>query len=177
MRTVLQTLAAAFALVSLSDTADAKVTDSSTNGFAIIHSAEVNAKPEAIWAQLTHPERWWSKDHSWSGNAANFSLRPVPGGCFCEKLPDAGFAEHARVIYAAPGKMLRLSGAFGPLQGEALVGTLTITIKPMASGDSLLTFNYVVGGYSRLSLTDIAPGVDGVLAEQHGRLMKLFLAR
>ncbi len=69
--------------------------------------------------------------------------------------------------------MLRLSGALGPLQGEALSGTLTIKIVPGKDGTSAVTFEYVVGGYSRMALTELAPAVDGVIAEQHRRLLKL----
>lgn len=160
-------------LASATVAAQGKVAQVSTDGFVIVHSSEVQATPEQIWAQLVHPERWWSKAHSWSGNAASFSLTPRMGGCFGEKLADSGFAEHARIIHVAPAKMLRLSGALGPLQGEALTGTLTFTIKAGPGGTSILDFEYVVGGYSRLSLPEIAPAVDGVLAEQHRRLLRL----
>src|SRR3546814_11495384 len=61
--------------------------------------------------------------------------------------------------------MLRLSGAFGPLQGEALAGTLTIQIKETPTG-SALRFDYVVGGYMRFKTADIAPAVDKVIGEQ-----------
>src|SRR3546814_16695112 len=61
--------------------------------------------------------------------------------------------------------MLRLSGAFGPLQGEALDATLTIQIKETPTG-SALRFDYVVGGYMRFKTADIAPAVDKVLGEQ-----------
>ncbi|MSO98360.1 MAG: ATPase [Rhodospirillaceae bacterium] len=153
--------------------AQARVASSTAAGFHVSYTATVAATPEAIWAQLAHPERWWSKDHSWSGDAANFSLGVKPGGCFCEKLPGGGFVEHARVIYAAPGKMLRLSGGLGPLQGEAVAGTLTITIKAGEAQSSTLDFDYVVGGYARFDLKELAPVVDGVVGEQHKRLGQL----
>ena len=153
--------------------AHSKVVATDDRGFAISHSGEVKAAADAVWALLVHPETWWNKDHSWSGDAANFTMTPVAGGCFCEKLPNAGFVEHARIIFVAPSRMLRLSGALGPLQGEALIGTLTITIKAGTSGTSVVSFDYVVGGYSRFPLKEIAPAVDSVLAEQHRRLLKL----
>lgn len=153
--------------------AQGKVVTADDRGFAISHSAEVKETPDAVWAKLVHPEAWWNKDHSWSGNAANFSMSAIAGGCFCETLPNAGFAEHARIIHAAPSHILRMSGALGPLQGEALTGTLTVTIKAASNGASIVSFDYVVGGYSRFALKDIAPAVDGVIAEQHRRLLKL----
>ena len=53
-----------------------------------------------------------------------------------------------------------------------MVGTLTFTITPGQDGTSIISFEYVVGGYSRLSLLKIAPLVDSVIGEQHGRLLK-----
>lgn len=161
------------AMIGTTLPASAKVVQASSDGFVVSQTGEVQAGPEAVWAALTHPERWWNKVHSWTGNAQNFSMTLKPGGCFCEALPDSGFAEHSRIVFFQPNKLLRLSGAFGPLQGEALVGTLTIKITPGKEGASVVIFEYVVGGYSRLPLTELAPAVDGVIAEQHRRLLKL----
>ena len=41
------------------------------------------------------------------------------------------------MIYAEPGVMLRMTGALGPLQGEALLGTLTIELRPVEGGTEL----------------------------------------
>lgn len=149
--------------------AQAKVIDQSDIGFTVAHTAQVAATPEDVWKMLRLPDKWWSKDHSWSGDAANFWLDSQAGGCFCEKLPDPvagmGSVQHARIIFAKPNEMMRLSGAFGPLQGEAVTGTLTIQIKPTATG-SAIRFDYVVGGYMRFKVADVAPAVDKVLGEQ-----------
>src|SRR3546814_2102070 len=88
---------------------------------------------------LRTPDKWWSAEHSWSGDAANFWLDSQAGGCFCEKLPGVagmGSVQHARILFAQPNAMMRLSGAFGPLQGEAVTGMLTIQIKPTDAGRS-----------------------------------------
>ena len=69
------------------------------------------------------------------------------------------------MLFSKPGQLLRLSGAFGPLQGEALTGTLTIQIKETPTG-SALRFDYVVGGYMRFKVAEIAPAVDKVIGEQ-----------
>ena len=82
-----------------------------------------------------------------------------------------GSVQHARILFAKPNEMLRLSGALGPLQGEAVTGTLTIQIKPM-DGGSLIRFDYVVGGYMRVKVADIAPAVDGVIGQQLAGLAK-----
>lgn len=151
--------------------AQAKVIDQSDIGFTVAHSAQVAASPEDVWKMLRTPDKWWSKDHSWSGDAANFWLDSQAGGCFCEKLPPArpggapGSVQHARILFAKPDELMRLSGAFGPLQGEAVAGTLTIQIKPTPTG-SAIRFDYTVGGYMRFKVADVAPGVDRVLGEQ-----------
>lgn len=155
--------------------AGAKVIDQSEIGFTVAHTAQVAATPADVWKMLRTPDKWWSKEHSWSGDAANFWLDSQAGGCFCEKLPDTGSGvgsvQHARIVFAKPNQMLRLSGAFGPLQGEALNGTLTVQIKQTPTG-SAIRFDYVVGGYMRFKVGDIAPAVDGVIGEQLAGLAK-----
>ncbi|WP_234715662.1 SRPBCC family protein [Sphingopyxis macrogoltabida] len=155
--------------------AAAKVIDQSEIGFTVAHTAQVAATPADVWKMLRTPDKWWSKEHSWSGDAANFWLDSQAGGCFCEKLPDTGSGlgsvQHARIVFAKPNQMLRLSGAFGPLQGEALNGTLTVQIKQTPTG-SAIRFDYVVGGYMRFKVGDIAPAVDGVIGEQLAGLAK-----
>ncbi|SBV34800.1 conserved exported protein of unknown function [uncultured Sphingopyxis sp.] len=149
--------------------AHAKVIDQGEIGFTVAHTAQVPATPADVWKMLRMPQNWWSKDHSWSGDAANFWLDSQAGGCFCEKLPDTGSGvgsvQHARILFAKPNELLRLSGAFGPLQGEALDATLTIQIKETPTG-SALRFDYVVGGYMRFKVAEIAPAVDKVIGEQ-----------
>lgn len=149
--------------------AAAKVIDQGDIGFTVAHTAHVAAPPADVWTMLRSPQKWWSKEHSWSGDAGNFWLDSQAGGCFCEKLPDSGAGpgsvQHARIIFAKPGQMLRMSGAFGPLQSEALTGTLTIQIKETPTG-SAIRFDYVVGGYMRFKVGEIAPAVDAVIGEQ-----------
>ena len=161
--------AAMIAALAFVPAAAAKVVDQSEAGFTVAHTAQVAATPADVWKMLRMPQNWWSKDHSWSGDATNFWLDSQAGGCFCEKLPDTGAGvgsvQHARVLFSKPGQMLRLSGAFGPLQGEAANGTLTIQIKATPTG-SALRFDYVVGGYMRFKTAEIAPAVDKVIGEQ-----------
>jgi len=161
----------AMALATSVAPAWAKVAANADSGFSISHTALVRAPLARVWAALLTPGKWWSSAHSWAQDAANMTLAAKPGGCFCEKLPDGGFAEHARVIFAAPRNRLLLSGAFGPLQGEALTGTLTITLAPTMGGTTL-TFDYEVGGYARFPLSSISGPVDSVFAEQHARLVR-----
>ena len=176
--------AALLALTGRAAPAAAKVVDATDSGFAVTGDYDIAVPPDALWAMLVQPELWWSAEHSWSGNAANFSLNPVAGGCFCERLVTPGSTddheeevkyrantvEHARVLYADSGKLLRLSGALGPLQSEAVTGTLSFTLTPGPANSSKLRMDYIVGGYSRIPLKNVAPAVDKVMAEQMVRL-------
>src|SRR3546814_3340582 len=82
-----------------------------------------------------------------------------------------GSVEHARVIHAAPDRQLRLSGALGPLQAEAVTGTQTFDIAPSGKGVRVV-MRYVFGGYIRMGAARIAPVVDKVLAEQLSGLQR-----
>jgi uncharacterized protein YndB with AHSA1/START domain len=152
--------------------AHAEVKAATDAGFTLSHTHKVAATPDQVWAALVQPSRWWSKDHSWSGDAKNFSLDPQAGGCFCERW-GVNSVEHARVVFAMPGQQLRLLGAFGPLQGEALAGALTFTLKGDGKA-TIITADYVVGGYARFPLRQIAPVVDGVIGAQVTGLAGLF---
>jgi uncharacterized protein YndB with AHSA1/START domain len=160
-------------LVGLSCSAplSAAVTGQAANGFAIENSVDVAADPALVYALLQQPGRWWNGDHSYSGDTRNMTLEARVGGCFCEALPargnaPAGAVEHARVIHAAPSSMLRLVGSLGPLQGEAVTGTLTFTLKPLETGGTRIILAYVVGGYARGGVDKLAGPVDGVLGQQ-----------
>ena len=138
-------------------------------GFEVAAEVSVAAAPDAAYAAIAKPSAWWSADHTYSGDAANLSLDPRAGGCFCEALPSSGSVEHMRVAYAVPGKALRLRGALGPLQGEGVDGALTWTLTPEGTGTKIV-MSYVVGGYFRAGAEKIAPGVDHVLSDQLARL-------
>lgn len=157
-----------FALL-IATPAAAEVTSSAETGFATRHSAIVKASPAQVYAALLQPQKWWNPQHSWSGDAANLSLDPRPGGCFCEKLPGGG-VEHGRVIFARPGQLLRLSAALGPLQGEGVSATLSWTLTAVPEG-TRITQDYVVGGYIRGGGAKWAAPVDGVVGGQFARLV------
>lgn len=162
-------IALGWAGVAMATPAHSVVTGSSENGFAVENSVDVGADSATVYRLLSQPARWWHGEHSYSGNAANLTLEARAGGCFCETLPgrggEAGSVEHGRIVYAAPGQRLRISGALGPLQAEAVTGTLTFDIAPAARGVRV-TMSYVAGGYVRMGAGRMAPLVDRVLAEQ-----------
>lgn len=154
--------------------AHADVVSRSEAGFVVRLSSEVTAPAADAWKTVLTPAQWWQSQHTFSGDAANISLDPEVGGCFCEVLPrpegapalqKPGGVQHMRVIYIEPPRALRLSGALGPLQSEALAATMTITIKPTEKGSRIL-FEYVVGGFMRYKVDEIAPAVDRMLAAQ-----------
>ncbi|WP_373489936.1 SRPBCC domain-containing protein [Parasphingorhabdus sp.] len=162
--------------------AQAEVTNTAANGFTVQHETVIAAEAEAVWKAMIAPSRYWNGEHSWSGNAENFYLVPQAGGCFCELIRTAsddnikssdGSVQHMRVIYAHNNKMLRMSGALGPLQSEAVTGTLTMQLQPQAQSTKV-RFVYKVGGYMEFPVDQIAPAVDGVIGEQLARLSALF---
>jgi hypothetical protein len=174
------TCAAALCFAALP--ANAEVTNTADNGFTVQHQTVISGDSEAVWKALIAPSRYWNADHSWSGDAENFYLVPQAGGCFCELIRTTskdniktsdGSVQHMRVIYARNGKMLRLSGALGPLQGEAVTGTLTMLLQPQGES-TVVRFTYKVGGYMEFPIDQIAPAVDGVIGEQLTRLSALF---
>jgi len=155
-------------LAATATPAVAEVIDAGPGGFTVSLSAAVKAAPEAAFGKLVDVASWWAPGHTWSGDAANLSLDPTPGGCFCERLPGGG-VQHLEVVYAHPPKLLRLRGGLGPLQAMAVQGSLTWAVAA-AEGGSRITVTYAVVGYAPDGLQGWAAAVDGMLGEQLGRL-------
>lgn len=149
--------------------ASAAVTSAVDHGFEIRHEVVLAMPPGAAWTRIGRIQDWWSKNHTYSGNAANLRLSLRPGGCFCETFPAGGGIEHMRVTYAAPGKRAVLTGGLGPLLYEAVAGSLDITLKPEGAG-TRVTFTYRAAGFARANGKTMASLVDQVLGEQVARL-------
>ena len=146
----------------------------SADGFLVRHEMTVAAPPARVYDALVRElSTWWSPSHTYTGDARNLSIDAQPGGCFCEKYPAGGGIEHARVIHAAPGRLLRLSGALGPLAPDGVAGSLSWRMTLEGAGTKL-ELTYSVGGYMADGFEKIAPAVDRVLGEQAQRL-KLFV--
>jgi len=148
--------------------ARAEVTDVGADGFALHESAEIAAAPDVVWPVLTAPSKWWDPEHTYSHDAANLTLDPRAGGCWCETLPGGGSVEHMRVVFAAPGKLLRLKGALGPFQAFA-DGVMTVMLSPK-DGGSVVQIDYTIFGHRKDGLAPLAPIADRVIAEQLSRL-------
>ena len=75
------------------------------------------------------------------------------------------------VLFADPGKLLRLSGGLGPLQSMAVNAVMTWTFQPGDKGTTV-EMTYAAGGYDREGFKDLAPGVDAVLRAQIERYQR-----
>jgi uncharacterized protein YndB with AHSA1/START domain len=151
--------------------AKADIVSSSDGAFVLEAEQEVAADPDVVWRALTRIDRWWSSEHTYSGDARNLSIAAHAGGCFCERWQGGQSVEHARIVmvtHGEGGRALRLLGGLGPLQGIGATGVLTFSVTPHASG-AKLTMTYRVSGDTDLGLDALAPAVDQVMMEQFAR--------
>jgi uncharacterized protein YndB with AHSA1/START domain len=145
------------------------VVDSAADGFTTKATVSIHASPADVYKRLLEIGNWWASGHTFSGDAHNLTIEERPMGCFCEKLPNNGAVRHMEVIYFQPGKLLRMSGAMGPLQSMAVSAVATFSLSP-EDGGTVLQFTYTVGGYYPQGLNKLAPIVDTVMTEQVTRL-------
>ena len=148
--------------------ARAAVVETGPNGFALRQTLHIAATPERVYTVLTQPAKWWNSEHTFSGSAANLTLDPRAGGCFCEAW-NGGSVQHLVVVDAEPGKVLRLRGALGPFQGQGIDGALTFTLKANAGGTDL-TLDNIVGGFIKGGFGKWPRLADAMLADQMARL-------
>src|ERR1039457_4473164 len=95
----LATIVAAL-VVGAAGPAAAATSEVSPSGFVVTLRQEVKASPHRVYEALGEVDRWWSSQHTWSGNAANLSLATQASACFCERW-EGNSVEHGRVVYAA----------------------------------------------------------------------------
>lgn len=162
--------ATVIALATLGSAVNAAVVDTAPNGFDIQQVVHIAAPPDAVYAALIVPGKWWNSEHTFSGSAANLRLEARGGGCFCESWPD-GSVQHATVVDAETGKILRLRGALGPFQGQGVASALTFSLKAAGDGTDL-TLENSVGGYMKGGFGKWPAAADGMLGEQLARLKK-----
>jgi len=160
---------AVLALLAAGGAAQAEVKAVAADGMTIQIVVEVPLDRDAAWARLVDVRSWWSGSHTYSGSADNLSLDAGAGGCWCE-IWSGGEVEHGRVVTVMPMSVLRVDGAFGPLQEMGVSGAMTFTLSDgSAAGKTKLTLDYKVVGSSLSRLDQLAPVVDSVLGEQAGR--------
>ena len=158
------------ALLVLAETSGQSAPRVAPTGFLVKLEASVNAPAGKVYDALVGQiGSWWDSEHTYSGDAKNLSIDARPGGCFCEKLPNGGGIEHARVIYVAPREVLRLSGALGPLQASGVAGTLSWKLTS-GTDNTRVQLSYSVGGFIDGGFEKIALAVESVLRGQLDRL-------
>jgi len=159
-------LAAIAVLISMPATAE--VVSADAHDFEVRESVQTKLAPAAAWAAFLQIGRWWSAEHSYSGNTSNLSLDARPGGCFCERIGGSSGVEHMRVAVALPPKRLVMTGSLGPLLYEGTNGIMDVTFDPVADGTTV-RIDYRTSGFVHANADKLAPAVDHVLAQQLGR--------
>ena len=129
-------LASALPLVALIPNLRGETKEIKTAAFQIQQEVIIAAKPEAVYDAATGDiSGWW--DHHMSEHPKKLYIEAKPGGCFCEIFDDAGNgAQHAVVIYADRGKMLRFTGPLG-FSGVAIDSVTTYEFLPDPGGTKL----------------------------------------
>ncbi len=174
MRGGRQRLAAVLALLALGAApALAEVKAAAADGLTLTYTRTVDVPLGKVYAAIPSIDRWWNGAHTYSGNAANLSLAPEAGGCFCERWKDAAGRDnsvrHGVVLMALQDQAMRLEGALGPLQGMGVNAVLSIGTRAEGAG-TVLTMIYKVNGSAASGLDKLAPAVDAVIGEQFARL-------
>lgn len=146
----------------------AGVKESADDRIVLESVATAARSPDDVYRLLVKPDRWWDGAHTYSGAATNLRLDARAGGCFCEKV-GRGSVEHGRVIFADPGKLLRLDAALGPLQEMAVSAVLTFKLEPDGAG-TRITMTYRIAGALTMPGTQLAAPIDQVMTGQLNRL-------
>ena len=159
-------------LASLATPAWAATGNVTSHGFISIFRDEVKASPDQLWQAVVQLPRWWSGEHSYSGQGSNMTLDPQAGGCWCERWGDGNSVQHGHVVQVQTGRTLRLYANLGPLQELPVNGVLTFTIA-MQETKTILRMTYRVSGPPDAGLDKLAPLVDQVIGQQFKRLKSL----
>ncbi len=142
----------------------ADVVEQTQSGFALQGKTHIAATPDKVYAALIQPQKWWNARHTFSQNAANLSLDAKAGGCLCEAMPDGGSVLHATVVFADPGRTLRLRGAMGPFQGQGVDSALTFTLVAKDDGTDI-QFENNIGGFVKGGFGKLPQAADGMVTD------------
>lgn len=155
----------------LANSALADIVSQAGNGFSLLHEATLGVPRSEAWdAAVGQVGRWWSSDHTISGDAGNMSIDARPLGCFCEAIGERGGVVHLTVTFVNPEVMLRMTGALGPLGLMGVTGNMVWEFFDAGEG-TRVRLSYAVGGHSAEGLDSIAPAVDYVIGEALARLV------
>jgi hypothetical protein len=107
--------------------------------FAIDYQLKLPGQPELIYDAISGDiSGWW--DHSFSEKPYRFYIEARPGGGFYEIFNQSGDGvQHATVIAAERGKLLRFDGPLG-LSGRAIAAVYTYQFEPVGEDSTLLKF-------------------------------------
>ncbi len=160
---------ACFFLISLIATvANAQVQESGADGFHIEIKRELEVDAETAYDALVNDfSKWYDASHSYSGKAENISI-DLNSHCMLETLPDGGFVRHMEMVFHQPGKVFRMAGGLGPLQGLGVSGAMTFAFVEV-KGNAKLTMTYHVSGAEHLQLDALSGPVNRVLNGQLDR--------
>lgn len=156
-------------LLMIANPIAAQVQSAGANGFEVrVSKTLAKSTTESCQAFVNDIGKWWSSDHTWSGNSENLSL-DLERCVFIEKLADGGFCRHLELAHYEPGKLIRLTGGLGPLKEMGLDGTMTIRFSEK-EGKTLIDAKYAVHGYSPDGFDALSSVVHRVLDQQLERL-------
>jgi len=146
-----------------------EVTDSAANGFTSVNEVVIEAGRAKAWVDAMDIGKWWSSDHTISGDASRMSIDAVPQGCFCETLGEKAGVVHLTITSVMPTVLLRMTGGLGPLGLRGVDGNLVWEFEDADQG-TRVRFTYAVGGYMDGGLDQVAGAVDYVIGEALDRL-------
>lgn len=161
-------IAAVLVIGAFSTIATAEVIDAGAGGFSLVHEVTIDASRGAAWQAAVDVGRWWSDEHTISGDAAAMSIDARPQGCFCEALGNGGVV-HLTVTFVSSNVILRMTGGLGPLGLMGVSGNMTWEFFDSDRG-TRVKFAYAVGGYHVDGLDSMAGPVDYVIGEALQRL-------
>lgn len=140
------------------------------HGFIVENTVTTEHSSDQLWRGLIQDvDLWWPKDHSWWGKEGTFNIDPKAGGCFCEVAGNKS-AEHMRISFVEPNKLLRMTGGLGPLQGMGMNGALDWKFASQ-EGKTVVTLTYRVTGIHTESFQQLAEIVAKVQGIQLGSLI------
>ena len=127
-------------------------------GFSLTHQLTLPGTPEIIYDAITGDiSGWW--DHTFSEKPAKFYIDPKPGGGFYEIFDESGDGlQHATVIYADRGKLLRFDGPLG-LSGYAIHIVTTYEFESVGSDSILLKFTLNAAGQMEKGWANVVDNV------------------
>ena len=165
-------LAGTLMLVGVPLQAEAQIVQASSTGFQLEIKKDLPLTPKLAYQKFVKDfNQWYDASHSYSGQAENLSL-DLERACMREKLPNGGYVRHMEIVYHQPGKMFRMTGGMGPLQGLGVSGAMTYTFEPTGEQGTTVKMTYIVSGADFLKLDKLAVPVNSVLTDQLNRFQK-----